>query len=275
MQITEKRILMPGEAEDTQRYRDAYVDADHTGMGDGGRHAVVFKAAGRIQSLVLQEQVAVIDPDIFRDMRRVLQNRLPLSDGDNALFRSERDQFAKPPDTAEVERLMTLFVESLEREVEELHANGVRVRFIGERAELGPLLAGAMAATEARTGANQGLELIIAVAYGGRWDLVQAARRLASAAQSGRLDPAQLDDSVFAGALATAGLPPIDLLVRTGGEQRISNFMLWDLAYSELYFSTCLWPEFDRAELERAFEFYASRQRRFGLTGQQVGSGAC
>jgi undecaprenyl diphosphate synthase len=189
------------------------------------------------------------------------------------LFAFSSENFNRP--AAEVERLMTLFVESLEREVEELHANGVRVRFIGERAELGPLLAGAMAATEARTGANQGLELIIAVAYGGRWDLVQAARRLASAAQSGRLDPAQIDDSVFAGALATAGLPPIDLLVRTGGEQRISNFMLWDLAYSELYFTERLWPEFDRKEFELALDYFASRQRRFGMIGRQIGMSAC
>jgi undecaprenyl diphosphate synthase len=104
---------------------------------------------------------------------------------------------------------------------------------------------------------------------------VQAARQLAARVRAGEIEPAAIDEQLFAGTLTTAGLPPVDLLIRTGGEQRISNFMLWDLAYSELYFSTCLWPEFDRNELELAIEFYSSRQRRFGRTGQQVGIGAC
>jgi undecaprenyl diphosphate synthase len=104
---------------------------------------------------------------------------------------------------------------------------------------------------------------------------VQAARRLAAAARDGQIDPAAIDESVFAALLATTGLAPIDLLIRTGGERRISNFMLWDLAYSELFFSDVLWPEFDRLELERALDHFASRQRRFGMTGRQIGVGAC
>jgi undecaprenyl diphosphate synthase len=189
------------------------------------------------------------------------------------LFAFSSENFCRPAE--EVEGLMALFVEALEREIEDLDANGVRVRFIGDRRQLGPLLAVAMRAAEERTAANPGLTLIIAVAYGGRWDLVQAVRRLAAQASEGTLDPANIDETALAEALTTAELPPIDLLVRTGGEQRISNFVLWDLAYSELYFSERLWPDFDRAELMRALEFYASRQRRFGRTGQQIGLGAC
>ena len=189
------------------------------------------------------------------------------------LFAFSSENFSRPPD--EVGCLMALFVEVLEREIEELDRNRVRVRFIGNRDRLGSALAAAVVAAERRTRENDGLELVIAVAYGGRWDLAQAARYLAAEVHAGRLDPALIDEAMLAGALATAGMPPVDLMIRTGGEQRISNFLLWDLAYSELYFSPLLWPEFDRAELERAFEFYASRQRRFGRTGQQLGVSAC
>lgn len=189
------------------------------------------------------------------------------------LFAFSSENFCRP--ATEVSSLMALFVEALEREIAELDANGVRVRFIGDRRQLSPALARATRAAEVRTASNTGLILVIAVAYGGRWDLVQAAQQLAAQARDGELDPAAIDEQTFAAALTTAGLPPVDLLIRTGGEQRISNFVLWDLAYSELYFSTCLWPEFDRAELDRAFEFFASRQRRFGRTAQQLGTGAC
>lgn len=193
--------------------------------------------------------------------------------GTLTLFAFSSENFGRPAD--EVGCLMELFVAVLRREIEELDASNVRLRFIGNRDRLGAALAETVAAAERRTAGNSGLELVIAVAYGGRWDLAQAARRLAAEVRAGRLDPALIDEAMLAGALATAGMPPVDLMIRTGGEQRISNFLLWDLAYSELYFSSLLWPEFDRNELERAFEFYASRQRRFGRTGQQLGISAC
>ena len=193
--------------------------------------------------------------------------------GTLTLFAFSSENFSRPAD--EVGCLMELFVVALRREIDELDRNRVRLRFIGNRDRLGALLAETVAAAERKTCGNDGLELVIAVAYGGRWDLVQAAQQLATEASAGRLDPKSIDEAVLGGALATAGMPPVDLMIRTGGEQRISNFLLWDLAYSELYFSPLLWPEFDRRELERAFEFYASRQRRFGRTGQQLGITAC
>jgi len=189
------------------------------------------------------------------------------------LFAFSSENFKRPAD--EVSHLMALFLESLDREIGELDANGVRLSFIGDRAVLGPVLADATRVAEARTTENKGLKLAIAVAYGGRWDLVQAARDLAEQVRDGRLDPDAINEGTFAAALATADRPPVDLLIRTGGEQRISNFLLWDLAYSELYFSEHLWPAFDHAEFERALEFFASRQRRFGRTGRQIGLGAC
>ena len=184
------------------------------------------------------------------------------------LFAFSSENWRRPVD--EVSGLMSLFVDALEREVEELHANGIRVRFIGDVESLNPTLRRATEAAQARTCANTRLDLVVAVAYGGRWDIVQAARKLAAEAAAGRLDPAAIDEAKLASALRTADYPSVDLLIRTGGEKRISNFLLWDIAYAELFFSDVLWPDFTAAELRKAFEFYARRQRRFGRTGEQI-----
>ncbi|HUL81614.1 MAG TPA: polyprenyl diphosphate synthase [Gammaproteobacteria bacterium] len=184
------------------------------------------------------------------------------------LFAFSSENWRRPVD--EVRGLMSLFVDALEREVEELDANGIRVRFIGELDALSPTLRRATEAAAARTEKNSRMDLLVAVAYGGRWDVVQAARKLAAEAAAGRLDPASIDEAMIASALQTAGYPSVDLLIRTGGEKRVSNFLLWDIAYAELYFSDVLWPDFTTAELRKAFEFYARRQRRFGRTGEQV-----
>ena len=189
------------------------------------------------------------------------------------LFAFSSENFRRPVN--EVGLLMQLFLEALDREIDELATQGVVVRFIGARELLGAALAERMAAAEARTGANPGLKLSIAVAYGGRWDIVSAARRFAREAQAGELDPAAIDETRFAQALELGDLPEPDLFIRTGGDQRISNFLLWNLAYTELWFTEKLWPEFDAAELARAFGDFAERERRFGLTGAQAGAGAC
>jgi undecaprenyl diphosphate synthase len=184
------------------------------------------------------------------------------------LFAFSSENWRRPVD--EVRGLMSLFVDALEREVEELDANGIRVRFIGDVESLNPTLRSAAEAAQARTSANTRLDLVVAVAYGGRWDIVQAARKLAADAAAGRLDPAAIDEAKLASMLQTAGYPSVDLLIRTGGEKRVSNFLLWDIAYAELFFSDVLWPDFTAAELRKAFEFYARRQRRFGRTGEQI-----
>jgi len=190
-----------------------------------------------------------------------------------SLFAFSTENWLRPPD--EISGLMNLFVDALNREVAELDANGIRLRFVGDLAQLNRRLREAVTAAEHRTQANQRMELVIAVAYGGRWDLVQSARQLAADAAAGRLDPAAIDSACFESRLATAGLPAVDLLIRTGGEQRISNFLLWQLAYSEIFFSEVLWPDFTIAELQRALDFYAQRERRFGRTGEQVGAKTC
>jgi undecaprenyl diphosphate synthase len=138
------------------------------------------------------------------------------------------------------------------------------VRFVGERRNLSVRLQARIAAAEERTAGNGALKLQVAVSYGGRWDIIQATQNLARECSSGALRPEDINEGRFAAQLALAGLPEADLLIRTGGEYRVSNFLLWDLAYAELYFSPRLWPDFALADLEEALAFFASRERRFG-----------
>lgn len=184
------------------------------------------------------------------------------------LFAFSSENWRRPE--SEVGMLMKLFVEALQREVNTLDENGVRLRFVGDRQSLGTQLQAQVQAAEAQTAHNEGLDLVIAVAYGGRWDISRAARQLAGDAAQGRIEPEAIDESAVAGRLALAGLPDVDLLVRTGGERRISNFLLWQLAYAELYFTDCLWPDFRDPDLDQALAFYAARQRRFGQTPEQA-----
>ena len=187
------------------------------------------------------------------------------------LFAFSSENWGRPQE--EISRLMELFVEAMDRGVGELDRNGIRLRFVGDLSRLKPHLRDGIAAAEARTAANRRMTVYVAVSFGGRWDIVEAARRMAAEAAAGRLDPASIDESTFAAALALGDAPDPDLFIRTGGEQRISNFLLWNLAYTELYFCDCLWPDFDEAELERAFRHFAGRQRRYGLTEGQVAGG--
>ena len=178
------------------------------------------------------------------------------------LFAFSSENWRRPAE--EVGSLMGLFVEALDREIDELHRQSVRLRFIGERRSLSVRLQAHIAAAEARTAANAGLKLQVAMSYGGRWDIVQAAQRLARECASGALRADEINEETLAARLALAGLPEADLLIRTGGEQRISNFLLWDLAYAELYFSMRLWPDFALSDLEEALAYFAGRERRFG-----------
>jgi undecaprenyl diphosphate synthase len=184
------------------------------------------------------------------------------------LFAFSSENWLRPPD--EVGMLMNLFLDALDREVADLHRNQVRLAFIGDRSMLGTELARRMHGAEQLTAGNLGLRLIVAMAYGGRWDIVQACRSLAADAAAGTLAAADIDEAQVGERLALAGIPDPDLLIRTGGEQRISNFLLWNLAYTEIFFSDALWPEFSPAHLEAAFEHFRQRERRFGKTSAQL-----
>jgi undecaprenyl diphosphate synthase len=209
----------------------------------------------------------------IKPVRMVVEQCVEKGIGTLTIFAFSSENWERPAD--EVSGLMSLFVEALEREVDELHSNGVRLHFIGDRAVLNSELANATYAAEQKTRANTKLDLVVAVAYGGRWDLAQAAQRLAQKVRDGVLEPGQIDEARLAAELQTAGTPRVDLLIRTGGEKRISNFLLWDVAYAEVYFTDVLWPDFTAGEFDRALESYASRQRRFGRTGDQVEALSC
>ncbi len=183
------------------------------------------------------------------------------------LFAFSSENWGRPED--EIGALMKLFLNALDREAGELHRRDVRVRFIGERARFGDSLRARMQGAETLTIGNRRLTLTIAASYGGRQDIVDAARSLAHDVAAGRLQPADIDEACFGARVAMADLPPPDLFIRTGGELRISNFLLWQLAYTELWFTDLLWPELDAATLQAALDGFAARERRYGLTDAQ------
>lgn len=178
------------------------------------------------------------------------------------LFAFSSENWNRP--RTEVRLLMDLLRRTIGRELNALHANNVRMSFIGDRSRFSAALGRDMAAAEARTADNTGLRLVVAVDYGGRWDVAQAARRLAAECVAGHTTPDAIDEQALGRYMSLAEVGQPDLFVRTGGERRISNFLLWDLAYSELYFSDVLWPDFDDASLRDALAWYANRDRRFG-----------
>jgi undecaprenyl diphosphate synthase len=202
-------------------------------------------------------------------VRRVVEECIRRNIPYLTLFAFSSENWRRPPD--EVGLLMKLMLEALAREVSDLHENRVRLRFIGDRSVLGAEITRTMLQAEVLTAGNTGLVLSVAFAYGGRWDIAQACRALAGEVALGTLRPDEIDETHIAARLALAGIPDPDLLIRTGGELRISNFLLWNLAYAELYFTEVLFPDFDAAELDAALRFFAQRERRFGKTSAQIG----
>ncbi len=184
------------------------------------------------------------------------------------LFAFSSENWKRPQ--TEVGLLMDLFLRALKSEVSKLRENNVRIRFIGERSAFQAKLQHEMNIAEELTEHNTGLKLAIAVNYGGRWDIVNAARQLAFQVRDGEIDPDTIDIETFSQHVSLAEITEPDLFIRTGGEKRISNYLLWHLAYTELYFTDVLWPDFSDIELGNALAFYAGRQRRFGRTGEQV-----
>ncbi|MEE2870942.1 MAG: polyprenyl diphosphate synthase [Pseudomonadota bacterium] len=186
------------------------------------------------------------------------------------LFAFSSENWRRPQ--AEVNHLMALFLKALGGRVDELHGNDVRIRFIGDRSAFSGDLQAGMREAEEKTANNQRMTVCIAVNYGGQWDITQAARQLASQVAAGELQPEAITDELLGSHISMADLPLPDLLIRTGGDQRISNFLLWQLAYSELCFSPLLWPDFDAQAFDAALQDYAGRQRRFGRSGEEVAS---
>jgi undecaprenyl diphosphate synthase len=184
------------------------------------------------------------------------------------LFAFSSENWRRPAD--EVSLLMRLFVQALEREVSRLQDQGVRLRVVGDLSPFEPKLQELILQAQDSTSQNDALHLTIAANYGGRWDILQATRRMLVAHPELAAHPDQLDEQQLSSYLSMSWAPEPDLFIRTGGEQRISNFLIWQLAYTELFFTECYWPDFGSAELHQAFEWYSTRERRFGRTSAQV-----
>jgi len=184
------------------------------------------------------------------------------------LFAFSSENWNRPQE--EVSTLMSLFISSLKKNTEELHQAGIRIRFIGDRSAFSDKLVAQIESSESLTAENNKMTLNIAANYGGQWDIVQAVKKLARQVEQQALSADDIDAGKLAGALSLADSPDPDLFIRTGGEQRISNFLLWQLAYAELFFTDVLWPAFSPQVMQQALDTFASRQRRFGQTGEQV-----
>lgn len=197
-------------------------------------------------------------------VRSCIEHQIPVL----SLFAFSSENWSRPEE--EVTFLMQLFMEALNSEIEELHKSGISLRFTGDRSPLSPGLQEQMHNAETLTKNNTLLILNLVVNYGGKWDLIEAAKTIAKRVTAGELKIEAIDESAFALALSTADLPDPDLFIRTSGEQRISNFFLWQLAYAELYFSDVHWPDFNAEEFEKALASFSQRERRYGKTSQQL-----
>jgi len=204
----------------------------------------------------------------LKALRKIVEHCGRLGVAELTVFAFSSENWNRPQQ--EVSRLMDLMMRALDREARELHDNGVRLCFIGDLNAFGPELRKKVREVEALTASNERMKLNVAASYGGRWDIVQAARQIALDAARGLIQPEQVDETLFASRLSLSGSRDPDLFIRTGGEMRISNFLLWHSAYTELYFSPILWPDFGPEALDEAVAVFRSRERRFGLTGEQV-----
>jgi len=198
-------------------------------------------------------------------VRRCVRAATQAGIGYLTLYAFSAENWRRPP--TEISILMSLLKRYIRSDLDTLHEAGVRIRIIGEREGLSRDILALLEEVEARTRDNTGLNLVVAFNYGGRQEILRAARRLASEVAAGRLEPAAIDETRFADALDTAGMPDPDLVIRTSGEQRVSNFLPWQSAYAEYVFLPDLWPDFDEAVLARALAEYARRERRFGGLG--------
>ena len=204
----------------------------------------------------------------IKALRKSIQHCVRLGINTLTVFAFSSENWNRP--VGEISRLMELLLRALDKEVDELHKNEVCLRFIGDLTAFKPAIQTKMSEAQILTAGNRQLVTNIAVNYGGRWDITQASKRMAKAVSEGGLSPEQVDEARFAQYLALADSPDPDLFIRTGGEMRISNFLLWQSAYTEFYFTPVLWPDFDEQALDQAIAAYQARERRFGRTSDQV-----
>ena len=242
--------------------------ASETNVNSLPRHiAIIMDGNGRwARSRMLPRPVG--HREGVKSVRRVVEACIDKGVRALTLFAFSSENWRRP--TEEVSLIMGLFVHTLQKEVNSLDRNGVRLRFIGDRDAFSEDLQTLIEKSEMQTRNNTKLDLVIAANYGGQWDITRAFQHLAGKIASGDLHAKDITSDVIADEMSMSDLPLPDLFIRTGGEQRISNFLLWQLAYTELYFTDVLWPAFAERQLDDALLWYANRQRRFGRTGEQV-----
>lgn len=204
----------------------------------------------------------------LKALKKVIQACLQFDVKTLTVFAFSSENWQRPE--TEVSTLMELFLNSLQSEIEPLHENGIRINFLGQIERFQPKLRASIQSAQNLTQKNNNLELNVALSYGGRWDIAQACRTLCQRVESGEINSQNVDETMLSQHLATHSLDEPDLFIRTAGEQRLSNFLIWQLAYTELYFTDVLWPDFDADKLENAIEHFSYRQRKFGLTQEQV-----
>jgi len=204
----------------------------------------------------------------LKALRRIVEHCGRLDIPELTIFAFSSENWHRPQQ--EINRLMDLFMRALDKEAQELRDNGVQLKFVGDLSRFPAALQASIQQAIERNCLSPRMKLNVAVNYGGRWEITQAARLLAQECTEGFLRPESIDETAFAQRLMLADSPPPDLFIRTGGEMRISNFLLWQCAYSEFYFSPVLWPDFTPECLDEALSDYASRERRFGRTGEQA-----
>lgn len=184
------------------------------------------------------------------------------------VFAFSSENWARPK--AEVELLMHLLEQTIHEQMPRMNQYRIRLRFIGDRSALSPKLAALMADAEQKTAHFEAMTLVIAISYGGKWDIACAAKTLAQRVADGTLDADAINETMLGECVALADHPPVDMLIRTGGDYRISNFLLWQAAYAELFFTPTLWPDFSADELDGMMQNFANRERRFGKTSEQI-----
>jgi len=203
-----------------------------------------------------------------RSLREIVKSCTEHGIGVLTVYAFSTENWKRP--VAEVSLLMELFLSSLRNEISELNKNNIRLRFIGDYTPFPEKLKASIAEAQQLTRNNTGLQFVVAVNYGGRWDILNALSLVAEKIRAGELEAGDINESLLGSFMALPDLPPPDLFIRTGGERRISNFLLWQLAYTELYFTECLWPDFGPAQFAEALRWFAGRERRFGQTSDQV-----
>ncbi|VAW93371.1 Undecaprenyl diphosphate synthase [hydrothermal vent metagenome] len=236
--------------------------------GDYPKHiAIIMDGNGRWARKRLLPRVAGHKSGV-KVVRNIVQYCAKHSIGALTIFAFSSENWKRPK--KEVGSLMELFFTALEKEVKSLNENNVCMQFIGDRTVFSKKLQNKISSSEQLTQSNSGLKLSVAANYGGRWDITNAAKQLVNDIEQGKLSKEDINEESLSQRMSLNLLPEPDLFIRTGGEERISNFLLWQLAYTELYFTKTLWPDFTEVEIEKAIQNYIQRQRRFGHTGEQV-----